>query len=302
MRKTRVAVVGLGNVGRGAAEAIAASPEFELAGIVRRQAEPGARAAGQNWEAPAVTRIDELGEVHAALMCGPTRELESAEHALLRSGISVVDTFDIHGDPLWNHKQSLAASAVTGKSTAVIAAGWDPGADSVIRALLEIIAPTGITYTNFGPGTSMGHSVAVRAMPGVADAVSITIPAGYGRHRRAVYVELDGSRPFIDIASDIRRDPYFVHDETDVFEVDCVSRMADPGHGVVIDRKGSSGRTGNQLLKWEMRITNPAVTGQIMVGALRAGLKKTPGAYTMIELAVADMLPQTLEDLLKRIV
>jgi len=122
MRKTRVAVVGLGNVGRGAAEAIAASPEFELAGIVRRQAEPGARAAGQNWEAPAVTRIDELGEVHAALMCGPTRELEPMEHVLLRSGISVVDTFDIHGDPLWNHKQSLAASAVEGQATAVIAA------------------------------------------------------------------------------------------------------------------------------------------------------------------------------------
>ena len=145
MQRTRVAVVGLGNVGRGAAEALAASPDFELAGVVRRRAEPGARATGPNWDAPAVTRIDELGEVHAALMCGPTRELESAEHALLRSGISVVDTFDIHGDPLWNHKQSLAASAVTGKSTAVIAAGWDPGADSVIRALLEITAPTGIT-------------------------------------------------------------------------------------------------------------------------------------------------------------
>jgi diaminopimelate dehydrogenase len=232
----------------------------------------------------------------------PTRELESMEHALLRSGISVVDTFDIHGDPLLRHKQSLAASAAQGQATAVIAAGWDPGADSVIRALLEIIAPTGITYTNFGPGMSMGHSVAVRAIPGVADAVSVTLPAGYGRHRRAVYVELDGSRPFAHVASDVRRDPYFVNDETDVFEVDCVSRAADPGHGVVIDRKGASGLTGNQLLRWEMRITNPAATGQIMVGALRAGLKKAPGAYTMIELAAADMLPGAIEDLVKRIV
>ncbi|MGI6131309.1 MAG: diaminopimelate dehydrogenase, partial [Bacillota bacterium] len=258
MQRTRVAVVGLGNVGRGAAEALAASPDFELAGVVRRRAEPGERVAGPNWEAPAVTRIDELDEVHAALMCGPTRELEPMEHTLLRSGISVVDTFDMHGEPLWNHKQSLAASALEGHSSAVIAAGWDPGADSVIRALLEIIAPTGITYTNFGPGMSMGHSVAVRAIPGVADAVSITLPAGYGRHRRAVYVELDGSRPFADVKSDIRRDPYFVRDETDVFEVDCVSQAADPGHGVVIDRKGASGRTGNQLLRWEMRITNPS--------------------------------------------
>lgn len=302
MQRTRVAVVGLGNVGRGAAEAIATSPDFELAGIVRRRAEPGERVIGPTWEVPAVTRIDQLEGIQAALMCGPTRQLEPVEHALLRSGISVVDTFDIHGDTLWNHRQVLAASAVEGQATAVTAAGWDPGADSVIRALLEIIAPTGITYTNFGPGMSMGHSVAVRAIPGVSDAVSMTLPAGYGRHRRAVYVELDGSRPFADVASDIRRDPYFVRDETDVFEVDCVSRAADPGHGVVIDRKGAAGRTGNQLLRWEMRITNPAVTGQIMVGALRAGLKKAPGAYTIIELAVADMLPEALEDVVKRIV
>ena len=302
MQRTRVAVVGLGNVGRGAAEALAASPDFELAGVVRRRAQPGARVAGPNWEAPAVTRIDQLEKVRAALMCMPTRELESMEHALLRSGISVVDTFDIHGDPLLRHKQSLAVSAAQGQATAVIAAGWDPGADSVIRALLEIIAPTGITYTNFGPGMSMGHSVAVRAIPGVADAVSVTLPAGYGRHRRAVYVELDGSRSFAHVASDVRRDPYFVNDETDVFEVDCVSRAADPGHGVVIDRKGASGLTGNQLLRWEMRITNPAATGQIMVGALRAGLKKAPGAYTMIELAAADMLPGAIEDLVNRIV
>lgn len=302
MSRIRVAVVGLGNVGRGAAEAIAASPDFELAGVVRRRAEPGERAAGPNWEAPAVMSIDELGEVHAALMCGPTRELEPREHDLLRSGISVVDTFDIHGDPLWNHRRALAASAIEGQAIAVVASGWDPGADSVVRALLEIIAPTGITYTNFGPGMSMGHSVAVRAITGVADAMSVTLPAGYGRHRRAVYVKLDGSRPFIDVASDIRCDPYFVRDETDVFEVDCVSQAADLGHGVVIDRKGTAGRTGNQLARWEMRITNPAVTGQIMVGVLRAGLKKAPGAYTMIELAVADMLPGSLEDLVRRIV
>ena len=43
----------------------------------------------------------------------------------------------------------------------------DPGSDSVVRTLLEAIAPKGITYTNFGPGRSMGHSVAVRAIDGV---------------------------------------------------------------------------------------------------------------------------------------
>ncbi len=302
MQKTRVAIVGLGNVGRGAAEAVASSPDFELVGVVRRRAEAGQRVAGSNWEAPAVTRMDELKGVQAALMCGPTRELEPMEHALLRSGISVVDSFDIHGEMLWRHRQSLHDSSVAGQARAVISAGWDPGLDSAIRALLEVVAPAGITYTNFGPGMSMGHSVAARAVPGVADAVSVTLPEGFGRHRRAVYVELDGSRAFASVASDILQDPYFVHDETDVIEVDCVRRAADSGHGVVIDRKGVAGCTGNQLLRWEMRISNPAVAGQIMVGALRAGLRREPGAYTLIELAVADMLPDGLEDTVKRLV
>ncbi|HAI87752.1 MAG TPA: diaminopimelate dehydrogenase [Firmicutes bacterium] len=302
MQRTRVAVVGLGSVGRGAADAVAASPDFQLVGVVRRRAEPEERASGPHWEVPAVTRMEQLDGVQAALMCGPTRQLESGERALLRSGVSVVDTFDIHGDALWNHRQALRDAAVEGGARAVISAGWDPGTDSAIRALLEVIAPFGITYTNFGPGMSMGHSVAVRALPGVADAVSITLPAGYGRHRRAVYVKLDGSRPFADVECDIRQDPYFVRDETDIVEVECMSQAADSGHKVVIDRKGTAGCTGNQLLRCEMRISNPAVTGQIMVGALRAGLKKAPGAYTLIELPAADMLPGSLEDLVKRIV
>ena len=46
----------------------------------------------------------------------------------------------------------------------------------MIRCMLEFMAPRGITYTNFGPGMSMGHSVAVRSLPGVEDALSMTIP------------------------------------------------------------------------------------------------------------------------------
>ena len=81
-------------------------------------------------------------------------------------------------------------------SVAIISAGWDPGSDSVVRSLLEAIAPKGITYTNFGPGRSMGHSVAVRAIDGVKDALSMTIPTGTGIHRRMVYVELEEGAGF----------------------------------------------------------------------------------------------------------
>ena len=60
--------------------------------------------------------------------------------------------------------------------------------------MLEAIAPKGITYTNFGPGMSMGHTVAVKAIDGVKAALSMTIPTGTGIHRRMVYIELkDGT-------------------------------------------------------------------------------------------------------------
>ena len=56
---------------------------------------------------------------------------------------------------------------------------------------MQAMAPKGLTYTNFGPGMSMGHSVAAKAIPGVKDALSMTIPLGTGVHRRMVYVELE---------------------------------------------------------------------------------------------------------------
>ena len=72
----------------------------------------------------------------------------------------------------------------------MISAGWDPGTDSMIRTILEIVTPRGLTFTNYGPGMSMGHTVVVKAIDGVEDAISLTIPQGTGIHRRLVYVKI----------------------------------------------------------------------------------------------------------------
>ena len=173
----------------------------------------------------------------------------------------------------------------------VIAAGWDPGSDSVVRTLMEAIAPKGVTYTNFGPGMSMGHSVAVKAIEGVKDALSVTIPKGTGLHRRMVYVEMLPGYEFASVEKKVKEDPYFVHDETYVFQVESVDELKDMGHGVNMQRKGVSGSTQNQLLEFNMRINNPALTGQILVGAARASMRLAPGCYTMIEIPVVDLLP-----------
>jgi diaminopimelate dehydrogenase len=167
---------------------------------------------------------------------------------------------------------------------------------------MEGLAPKGVSYTNFGPGRSMGHSVAVKAIDGVRDALSVTIPLGTGIHRRMVYVELEEGQDFQKVAAAIKADPYFVNDETHVQQVDSVDALNDVGHGVNLVRKGVSGKTHNQMFEFNMKINNPALTSQVLVNVARASMKQRPGAYTMIEIPVIDMLCGDREELIRHLV
>ena len=208
MKKIRAAVVGYGNIGQYVVEALEAAPDFEIAGIVRRS---GAENKPAELEAYAVVKdIRELKDVDVAVLATPTRSVEEYAKEILAMGINTVDSFDIHTQ-ITSLRRSLDESAKAGKAVAIISAGWDPRSDSVVRTLLEAIAPKGITYTNFGPGRSMGHSVAVRAIDGVKDALSMTIPVGTGIHRRMVYVELEEGADFKTVEAAIKSDPYFVN-------------------------------------------------------------------------------------------
>ncbi len=297
-KKIRAAVVGYGNIGKFVVEALQVAPDFEIAGIVRRDVS-NVPAELKGYEV--VTTIAQLKEVDVAILCAPTRKVEAFAKECLELGVNTVDSFDIHGQIL-QLRASLDKTAKENSAVSIISAGWDPGSDSVIRALLEAIAPKGITYTNFGPGMSMGHTVAVKAVAGVKNALSMTIPTGTGVHRRMVYIELQEGHDFETVANAIKTDDYFVHDETHVFQVDDVDSLRDMGHGVRMERKGVSGTTQNQLFTFDMRINNPALTAQVLVATARAALKQQPGAYTMIEIPVVDLLPGEKESWIKKLV
>ena len=148
----------------------------------------------------------------------------------------------------------------------------------------------------------MGHSVAVRAIAGVRDALSVTIPLGTGIHRRMVYVELEDGADFETVKAAILKDPYFVNDETHVNQVPCVKDLNDVGHGVNLVRKGVSGKTHNQLFEFNMKINNPALTAQVLVNVARASMRQQPGCYTMIEIPVIDLLPGDREEIVGHLV
>ena len=299
MAKIRAAIVGYGNIGKYALEAIEASEDMECVGVVRRNGDTDKPAELAGY--PVVKNITELDNVQVAILATPTRKVEEYAKQCLALGINTVDSFDIHTQ-IVDLRRSLDAVAKAHNAVSVISAGWDPGSDSIVRTLMESLAPKGISYTNFGPGRSMGHSVAVRAIAGVKDALSLTIPVGTGIHRRMVYVELEEGAEFKTVEAAIKADPYFVNDETHVQQVPCVDKLNDVGHGVNLVRKGVSGKTHNQLFSFDMKINNPALTAQVLVNVARASFKQKPGAYTMVEIPVIDMLCGDREELIRHLV
>ena len=283
----KIAILGYGNIGRAAEQAIKAAPDLEFAGIYHHN--------------DCLDCID----ADVVLLCTPTREVPKVAAVLAAKGICTVDSFDIHGQ-ICNLRAQLDPVCTANTTVSIISAGWDPGTDSVVRALLMAMAPKGITYTNFGPGRSMGHSVAAKAIPGVKNALSMTIPLGTGVHRRMVYIELEDGADFKTVEAALLADDYFAHDETHVIPVESVDALNNVAHGVNLVRSGVSGETHNQRFEFNMEINNPALTGQVMVSCARAAVRMRDrgevGAKTMIELRPIDLLPGEKESLIKALV
>lgn len=283
----KVAILGYGNIGRAAEEAVKAASDMELAGVFHHN-----------------DCLDCM-DADVVLVATPTREVQKFATVLAARGICTVDSFDIHGQ-IWSLREAMDAVCTANKTVSILSAGWDPGTDSMIRALLMAMAPKGITYTNFGPGRSMGHTVAAKAIAGVKNALSMTIPLGTGIHRRMVYIELEEGADFKTVEANLLKDDYFAHDETHVIPVDSVDALNNVAHGVNLVRSGVSGATHNQRFEFNMEINNPALTGQVMVSCARAAFRMKArgeyGAKTMIELRPIDLLPGTTEENIKSLV
>ena len=155
MKKIRAAVVGYGNIGHYALQALEAADDFEVAGIVRRHGAENCPEELQKYDV--VKDIRELKDVDVAILATPTRSVEAYAKDILSLGINTVDSFDIHTQ-IADLRRSLGETAREHKAVSIISAGWDPGSDSIVRTLMQALAPKGISYTNFGPGMSMGHT------------------------------------------------------------------------------------------------------------------------------------------------
>lgn len=302
MNKIGVAVVGFKNVGKAAVRALEEAGDLELRGVVTDINSLEA-VRKQFPEIVFTADIATLEGVDVAVLCLSSPQIPEAAESILKRGINTVDCFDMHSDDIIKLKAQLQQVSTENKVVSISAAGWDPGTDSVIRAMMEIAAPKGITYTNFGPGMSMEHTLAAKAVRGVKNALSVTVPEGFGFHKRCVYVECEPGVDFDEVELNIKKDKYFFDDMTYLVETDNVDSLTDNGHSVLIERKGVASQTSNQRFNFQATMTNPAVTAQTMVSSVRAAMKQKPGNYLLIEIAPIDLLEgEDRNALIKRVV
>jgi len=279
MKRTRLAVIGFGKVGERCAHEIRRAPDLELAGIVRRP-ESVAKPLPQPLSAiPVRGHISELGAVEAALVCVPAGEVLGVAKELLQRGVPVVECALLSDAAFSAHRAEINRVAETHRIPAVVGAGWERGGLGMFRYLFELLIPEGHTDLRNRPGISLHHTAAAEAVRGVKEALCAEQRGPENRMQRYVYVELEKGADPARVAEAIRADPLFLGEDTLVFPVDSVAALEEEGHGVLLQRFGTTGQGPHASLILETRFDPAAFTARLMVDAARRLPGAAPGAH-----------------------
>jgi diaminopimelate dehydrogenase len=313
MEKIHFAICGWGNIGKACAAVNSSlqamrgnAHDFKLAGIIRRSSNSGTLDAPKN--VPVVHDFRELkAAVKVIIYIGVTYEAENIIPQYLKRGLITVDSFDTH-EKIWAVRNKFDKLCKKHNTVAIHGAGWDPGFDSVQRAMLESISPLDPFYTTFGGaegGRSMGHTAELKKIAGVENAVSLTFAgAKPGTHIRRTYIYAPDEKQHKRIYAEIQaNDPYFIKNEkqyTEVFFVDSkgVKKHDTNKHGGISSSRGKDVRVSVDLYG-----TNAIMTANMLLASARAATRqRAAGCYTMAEIPPVDYVyGKSLKERLARI-
>lgn len=284
--RLRLAIIGLGRLGRACCAAIAGTEDLAVAGIVRRPDSLGRPLPVGLPAVPVAAHPSELERIDIALLCLPPGITTEAATMLLQHRIPLVEAASLSGRAAEIHRERVAAAARHHHVAAIMAAGWDPGVLGILGGLLAMVAPRGESTVRDRPGVSLHHTLAARSVPGVADALCTELGSGAAL-RRYVYVELEPGAALGTAEQAIRADPLLAGEETIVLPVESVSALEDEGQGTVIERWGAAAGVAHQGFLVEGRFDRHAVTAEIMIAAARALPALGPGACSLDEVPPA---------------
>jgi diaminopimelate dehydrogenase len=280
--KKRLAVIGFGRVGRVCADLVLASQDLVLSGIVRRPDSLGLGLPDTFQGIPVVAHLHELKGIDGALLCVPPEVIEDVAREVLRHKIPLIDCAIFHDAAFQAHKDAINRLAHRHHVAAILGAGWDPGAVSLIRSLFAILTPIGHTTLLHRSGKHLHHTITAESVSGVKAALCTEIRTAEGKLQRYVYIELEDGADRDWVIESIKTDPVFLGEETLVFPVESVAALEEQGKGIVLERRGASGRIGHQHLLLEARLDVIALTAQMMIAAARVLPMLGVGAFSLL--------------------
>mgnify|MGYP001182219195 FL=1 len=323
-KKIKLGIVGYGNLGKGAVEAIKQTNDMELVAVFTRRDPKDLILDEPNVKALHISSAsDYKNEIDVMLLCGGSATDLPEQTPYFASMFNTVDSYDTHAK-IPEFYQSVDEVAAKNNTTAIISVGWDPGLFSINRVMAEAILPNGENYTFWGKGLSQGHSDAVRRVTGVKNGVQYTVPSDDAmekvrsgvnpelstaeKHRRICYIVAEEGADKAALENEIKTMPnYFADYDTEVHfitEEELKRDHSKAPHGGFVIRGGNTGTDNNQIYEFSLKLdSNPEFTASVLVAYARAAYRLNNenqfGAKTVYDVTPAQISPKTQEELRK---
>lgn len=285
MKRTRLAIVGFGALGQACAQLAATEASVQVAGFVRRTSHAAPRPRPFD-RMPAVAHVSELGRVDVALVCVPAKDLGAVAHDLLQREVPVVECAELHGAEFDAHAEAMRRIAAHHRVHAIVGAGWDPGALSLMRALFAASIPKGGTEVYDNAYLHAHHTTLEQSIPGVRRALATELRTSDGRVQRYVYFEPEAGADPKAVEARIREDSAAPASETLVFPLDASSAQHEAVRALVLRRHGTVSGT-HQFMLLEARIDAVKLAAQMMLTAALALPSLERRCYTIFELPLS---------------
>ena len=319
MKKTRIGILGYGNLGRGVECAVRQNEDMELVAVFTRRSPQNLQILTEGVPVYSIDHLPDMQqEIDVLILCGGSATdlpVQTPEYAAL---FNIVDSFDTHAAIPAHFHAVNEASQKAGKIS-IISAGWDPGMFSLNRVYANAILKKGQDYTFWGKGVSQGHSDAIRRIPGVADAKQYTIPVESAleavrsgmnpefttreKHTRECFVVADAGADREQIEAEIKNMPnYFADYDTTVHFItkeELAKDHAGIPHGGFVIRSGKTGwqEENNHVIEYRLKLdSNPEFTACVLVACARAAYRMQSEGQTGCK-TIVDIPPAYLSDM-----
>lgn len=322
--RTRIGILGYGNLGRGVECAIRQNDDMELKAVFTRRDPASVSILTEGVNVYSSDNIlDHKDDIDVLILCGGSATDLPVMTPKYAKDFNVIDSFDTHAK-IPEHFDNVDKAARSGGHIAMISLGWDPGMFSLNRAYANAILPEGKDYTFWGKGVSQGHSDAIRRIDGVLDARQYTIPVEAAveavrkgnnpelttreKHTRECFVVVSEGADKAEIEKQIVTMPnYFSDYDTTVHFISQEELDRDHKgipHGGMVIRSGATGwnKENKHIIEYKLTLdSNPEFTSSVLIAYARAAHRMSSegmsGCKTIFDVPVSYLMNMSAEDM-----